>query len=193
MTAPRLPSVLIRTGVTSLVLPLALLLGGCAARPIPTPTPVSAPLLPVIYTRSAPDSLDRISIEAVELSLGERDALARLPPDPAPFGSRTLVIQRADTMQPPPWTTSMHVMTTRKNDVALRIEFRDHATYGVSHHWLNDHLLFLRVWWGRIVSTDIILDVDTGQIVLAEDASHTSMIIPTPDNTQCFAANRGTK
>jgi hypothetical protein len=34
------------------------------------------------------------------------------------------------------------------------------------------------VWRGRIASTDMILNVDTGQVIYEQDANYNSLIIP---------------
>jgi hypothetical protein len=122
----------------------------------------------------------------VVLSHRALDAFSNQPRDPAPFGSRALIIQKADTMKPPPWSTRLFIQDVPGAGATLRIEFRDHATYGVSHTWLNDHLLFLRVWWGRIVSSDFILDAASGAIVLAEDASYLGTILPAQNSDAGF-------
>jgi hypothetical protein len=49
---------------------------------------------------------------------------------------------------------------------------------GIQSDWLNEKLLFLRVWLGRIVSLDMILDVDNGVLVYFEDATHDDLIQP---------------
>jgi hypothetical protein len=41
--------------------------------------------------------------------------------------------------------------------------------YGPKFHWINEKLLYVRVWWGRIVGTDIIVDVESSRIVYQED------------------------
>jgi hypothetical protein len=40
--------------------------------------------------------------------------------------------------------------------------FRDHGNT-FSANWINEKLLFVQVWWGRIASSDIILDVNHGR------------------------------
>lgn len=38
--------------------------------------------------------------------------------------------------------------------------------------WINEKLLFVSAWWGRIAATDTIIDVSNGQIVYQEQASY---------------------
>ena len=35
-----------------------------------------------------------------------------------------------------------------------------YPNFPVRVHWINEKLIFIRVWWGRIVGTDIIFDVE---------------------------------
>lgn len=37
--------------------------------------------------------------------------------------------------------------------------------------WINEKLLFMRPWWGRIVATDIIYDVEKEIVIYAEPVS----------------------
>lgn len=49
----------------------------------------------------------------------------------------------------------------------VEIEFRE--LYGLSEvRWLNEKLIFLRPWWGRIAATDLIFDVEREKIIYAE-------------------------
>lgn len=42
---------------------------------------------------------------------------------------------------------------------------------GVSEtRWINENLLFFRVWWGRIAATDVIFDVETEAVIRTESA-----------------------
>ncbi len=60
----------------------------------------------------------------------------------------------------------------------LKIVFKDHASGGVRVSWLNEKLLFLSVWRGRIASTDLILDIETSKYVYVEDADDGTPILP---------------
>jgi hypothetical protein len=42
--------------------------------------------------------------------------------------------------------------------------------FGLSDvRWVNEKLLFMRPWWGRIAATDIIYDVEQEKVIYAED------------------------
>lgn len=49
----------------------------------------------------------------------------------------------------------------------MRIEFSE--LFGLSEvKWINEKLLFMRPWWGRIAATDLIYDVEAEKIVYSE-------------------------
>lgn len=49
----------------------------------------------------------------------------------------------------------------------IEISFSD--LFGLSDiKWINEKLLFMRPWWGRIMATDIIFDVETEKVIHAE-------------------------
>ena len=59
------------------------------------------------------------------------------------------------------------VIVYAEKDHLIQIEFSD--LFGLSDvRWINEKLLFMRPWWGRIVGTDIIYDVEKETIVYAE-------------------------
>jgi hypothetical protein len=50
---------------------------------------------------------------------------------------------------------------------AIRISFNDPR--GLAEvKWLNEKLLYLRVWWGRVAATDLFFDVEQARVVLAQ-------------------------
>jgi hypothetical protein len=54
-----------------------------------------------------------------------------------------------------------------EKDYLLRIEFAE--LFGLGEvKWINEKLLFMRPWWGRILGTDLIYDVEAERIVYAE-------------------------
>ena len=49
----------------------------------------------------------------------------------------------------------------------IRIEFS--ALFGLAEvRWVNEKLLFMRPWWGRIAATDLIYDVEAEKVIYAE-------------------------
>lgn len=96
----------------------------------------------------------------------------------SPQGTRYVLLQSADFSKPGPWTTSVFIGGVGLNGHLPRLSFIDHANGGVRVQWLNEKLLFVEVWWGRIVSTDLIFDVNSGTFLYRETAECGDMIQP---------------
>ena len=123
--------------------------------------------------------MQKIKIERVSLTDEQFRELATLPKATTEFGSRWLVEHRPDTMRPGPWTTRLYIFDTADARHCVRVELTDHAGYDVRRTWLNDKMLFVRVCWGRIVSTDFVLDTETARPVYIQDADYGRLILPT--------------
>ena len=96
----------------------------------------------------------------------------------SPQGTASYVLREPNTTQPGPWTSVVEVFGNEARVIHLRIRLTDHLSGGVRVHWLNEQLLWLQMWRGRIVSTDMILNVDSGQFVYEQDADYNSLIVP---------------
>jgi hypothetical protein len=83
----------------------------------------------------------------------------------------------ADTMKPGPWTTSVYFGSDGNNEV-LKLTLVDHASGGVQVDWLSEKLVFGRVWWGRIISTDFVLDLQKRQFIYREMGEYGDIIQP---------------
>ncbi|PCJ54050.1 MAG: hypothetical protein COA79_22360 [Planctomycetota bacterium] len=75
-------------------------------------------------------------------------------------------IFRPDTTKKAPWTTKIFINNEKK--ASLVVILRDHSQYMTKAKWINEKLLFVRVHWGRILWSDIILDVETEKIIYKE-------------------------
>jgi hypothetical protein len=96
----------------------------------------------------------------------------------SPQGTRYLLLQSADFSKPGPWTTTVFIGGAGLNGQVLKVSFVDHGNGGVHAQWLNEKLVFVDVWWGRIASTDLILDVSSRKFLYKEDAEYGDMIQP---------------
>lgn len=145
--------------------------------PKPTPPKMCDELDKVDY---APEKLlgDKIVISTLDANSDEEKQVNSAEKLFSPHRTRWVMSKRPDTMRPGPWTTVLFVEGNKANPVYLKLEFRNHASYGVDAKWLNEKLLFLQVWWGRIGSTDLILDVETNQVLYCESASYLKLILP---------------
>lgn len=95
----------------------------------------------------------------------------------------------ADTMQPGPYSNVIDVFSTRGPVVAWRIEISEIGD-NARLRWINDDLLFIQAWRGRIVSTDLIFEVSSGRFVYAREANYGMLVEPCED-TESPAAGAG--
>lgn len=104
---------------------------------------------------------------------GDRAYKPLSPQETAAF-NRVAVIDRT---KPGPRSNSIEVFRLRGEAAAWQIdlpELHDNA----SLEWLNEELLFIRAWRGRIVSLDLIFHLGTGKFVYAQEANHGRLTAP---------------
>jgi hypothetical protein len=95
----------------------------------------------------------------------------------SPYATASFRMQEPLVDEPAGAETVIEVMGNKARALHLRIGITDYMT-GVRVKWINEKLLSLQAWRGRISSTDAILDVDTGTFLYKEDASYGSFIVP---------------
>ncbi|HXF10503.1 MAG TPA: hypothetical protein VN625_06930 [Desulfuromonadaceae bacterium] len=118
------------------------------------------------YSKPSPETLRHIKVSRVALTSGEWDKLSALPRDTGAW--RWLVAEEPDTMRPGPWNTRLYIFNAGETNRCVRLELNDN--WGrVDRKWLNDKLLFVEVWFGRIAWTDFILDAETLKFLYIED------------------------
>lgn len=76
-----------------------------------------------------------------------------------------------------PWSTTV-LIKSADGKTMRKLTFLDHGTGGVNLQWLNERLLFARVWWGRILSTDLILDVQNREFLYQQNAYYGQLMEP---------------
>lgn len=84
-------------------------------------------------------------------------------------------------MRDGPWTTRLYIFDSTDRQHCVVIEARDHNNGGVYYQWLNERALFVRCWWGRIVSTDLVLDTETAHPIYIEDANYFRLVYDSPE------------
>ncbi len=88
----------------------------------------------------------------------------------------TMSIYTPDYAKQGPWNTVIDVQPRAARRTI--IQFLDHGSGYVSATWINTKLLFMRVWWGRIVATDLVFDVESRAFVYREMVNHGYILIP---------------
>lgn len=69
---------------------------------------------------------------------------------------------------------SGRVTAYAEKDHLVDIDFTE--LYGLSDvHWVNEKLIFVRAWWGRIAATDILFDVETEKVIYTETVTNGSL------------------
>ena len=99
--------------------------------------------------------LDRVAVGQIE---GERT----LSPNKAYW----FVVAPADTGKPGPSSATVYIFNERGH--LIRLEFPDIGSGAPRPSWINEKLLFVRVWLGRVLGIDLILDVEKEQIIYRE-------------------------
>ncbi len=96
----------------------------------------------------------------------------------SPQRTRYFSLRPPDFEKSGPWNTAVFVGGVGLKGRELKISFLDHGSGGVHAEWLNEKLIFIEVWWGRIVSTDLVLNVENSNFIYKEDAQYGEMIQP---------------
>jgi hypothetical protein len=97
----------------------------------------------------------------------------------SPQGTARLIFtEQPDFTKAGVWNTKARIIGNAAHPLNLMLEFRDHANQYVYAVWLNEKLIFLRVWWGRLVSTDLLLNVESGEPLYIEQAEYHDLVIP---------------
>ena len=112
--------------------------------------------------------------------LSEQEVGQRLAPGatPSPHGTGRLAVEEPDMTKGGPWSTTVYAVTDSPRLSGVRMALVDHGSGGVRATWLNEKLVFVQVWWGRIRSSDLIVDVPNATFVYKEDADYMTTILP---------------
>ena len=86
----------------------------------------------------------------------------------SPNGAYRLRKVDPDFSAPPPWNTRIIIEAERPEAVVL--ELRNHGNASAYAVWVNEKLVLVRVWWGRVLGADLLVDAEKGEIVWKETA-----------------------
>jgi len=120
------------------------------------------------YSKPAAETMRQIKIESISLTEEQLRKLNALSKNGTENGVRWLVEEKPDTMRNRPWNTQLYIFDQTSKNHCIRVALIDHDGR-VDHTWLNDKMLFVRVWLGRIAWTDFVLDAETGRFVYLEN------------------------
>jgi hypothetical protein len=129
----------------------------------------------VVYGTTPKEIGEKIEVLKVSLPAGAPTSSRRVA---SPQGTAWFDEVDPDYMSTKvPWTTTLYVGGVGHSGVFLQVSFKDHGNTFYAR-WLNEKLVFIQVGWGRIVSSDIILDVSRGQFIYNEFAHYGQLIEP---------------
>lgn len=75
-----------------------------------------------------------------------------------------------------PDTVALEIFSV-KTHARWRMDFNRELD-SVEARWINDELIFVRAWWGRIVSTDLIFELGSGRFLYAREANYGPLTQP---------------
>ena len=76
-------------------------------------------------------------------------------------------VQKTDYTKPGPYSTNILIYNER-GGYLLNLQLLDHSQYEPNIKWVNEKLIYIDVWWGRILGSSIIFDVEKEQIIYKE-------------------------
>ena len=171
----RLHAIRVSGWFLSALLALAALAAHAQALTDPARTASSCAAARVNYTPA-----DKARLEKVRVSSAASDARRSAPAASAgalsPQGTASMSIEKPDYTSPGPWTTRVRVVGNGARPIDLAIDFIEHAQYDVKATWFNEKLIAFKVFWGRVVGTDIVFDIERGRVLYAEDADYSGLL-----------------
>jgi hypothetical protein len=90
----------------------------------------------------------------------------------SPHGVRAFWVVAPDFSQEGPWSTAVFVADVGHGGRAVRISIENHANATPVVQWVNDELLHVQVWWGRIAASDLVFDVVDGVLLYSRLVYH---------------------
>lgn len=81
-------------------------------------------------------------------------------------GAYKLVTVPPDFSSEGPWDTRIYIDHERA--AALMVEIKDHNQWMPRVEWINEKLVYVSVWWGRILGSCFIIDVEQEKIIARE-------------------------
>lgn len=135
----------------------------------------------VLYGPPDAEALRNLELIADSQSESGPDATQLEPAVATPGGTRRFRLLKPDTMKDGPWQTMIYLYDGADLAPALLVRVSNHKSHGVQARWINEKLLHIVAFWGRIGSTEFILDFEKRKWIYAEDAHYGAMVEPCRD------------
>lgn len=65
-----------------------------------------------------------------------------------------------------PWDTIVSIYNEK--DYLVQIRIKDHSNSFPKIQWINEKLLYIEIWWGRVIGTYMIFDVEKEKTIYRE-------------------------
>jgi hypothetical protein len=154
-------------GLLYIVSPLRM----CLAQDLP---PCSGGM--VTYTTFLGEYGDRMTVEDGQVTTAAETANAQASPQ----HTRWFTLNRLLDTKSGSRGVTVSIWSLTKH-APLVLSFINVTKGDVQVHWLNEKLLYGSVWWGRVLATDFIFDVEGKAFLYKEMASYSCFITqPTP-------------
>ena len=75
----------------------------------------------------------------------------------------------------------------------LLVTVKDHGTDGVRVRWLNEKLLWFRVWWGVVVATELLVNVENAEILFFEESDYRQLLLGCEEKRESAAEEAETE
>ena len=102
-----------------------------------------------------------LGIERIEGELADEGV-------PSPNGAYHLQLVLANADSQPPWDGEVLIYNERPYLLRLVLP-KLSWPHSAEVRWINEKLVFIRAWWGRVAGTDLVIDVERESIVLEEN------------------------
>jgi hypothetical protein len=94
-----------------------------------------------------------------------------------PQSTSRFIERDPDYTKPGPWDTTLFIGNSTTSKTLLTVTVVKHGNT-FSTHWINDQLLFVQIRWGRVTSSDIVLNADTGTPLYDRLARYDELVEP---------------
>jgi hypothetical protein len=136
---------------------------------------------------------NRVLIEPDTEFGGRFPALRRFDELPSTFRTASALISEPDTKKRGPWTTVIAIRGNEAREIDLLVTFKSHGMGGVQPRWLNEKLIAFRVWWAKTIASEMILNVETAELLYHQEADYGQVAMPCEEKAQLIAASRDAK
>lgn len=80
-------------------------------------------------------------------------------------------VTEPDTMKPGPYKLQIDIYNER--DYLVRLDMLNiYGNFKPHVKWINEKLLYVQVWWGRVKGMDLIFDVENEQVIHKENINY---------------------